>query len=1490
MNSGGLGEYRTVSADTLSVWAQRAVQCCSASSECAPQIDAIFSDDDAEKIFSFVCDYWTDSGAALGNALKELFVKLISLLAKVRTTDQLVRVLHAWTERILKFSKTQRVLYFTLEILVKHVGGGYVLQQSPEFSSQALLYMGSNALANPIGKTLFALYSSLLVEMAGNIQSSKIPTEISTKWTNLWAPATRLALINPKTREHVQTYFLPQMFKKVPSSLRVFLEPFMNIQSDTPENEISVLVGCLKIGQESNILDLSQKDNKVISPEFLESLFYHKSPSLRISALSLAVTSPQGSKPIAPYVLDIIKRSIDNFFVESDPGFRNQFYGFMRQLIFRIRGSSYAMVRESRKLKLRNDIKRSSQLDDQVDAMKSFCIWFVDYLENCIRPGSPYQYLFTGILLITLLVQSGLDERVSSKFYEKQHIPFPFHVSLYNHRLVRMLIDNIANNYEDIRSGASKILKMAPLPVPYVESYTGIEAISSKVYKTISGMRGREGDAGARGAEVVFQLYNALPSENGENIAKTMEFFEELLENLEQQVLYAKEDLAVAVRKHPIHGYYSALRFIIENLDFKNFIINESEVNRWQGYVKRLTDAVFEIWNTVEAILCHDSPEGNLPEEFESNFQPSLEAQYGPATQVILSYSWRAVKESTSLLNALLERLPNNPTIFPNSLVLDSGEVILTQLATVRHRGAFSSVYPTFISCCKRCNRTKGLEDQPAKWLSDNLALIKIKAQYITRRSGGLPYLITAVLTAETDPKKPLLYHTFNTLYKIATSPAVSSAEEKLDLPQVHAFNCIKALFIETELSSASAFFVDQALEIAITSFSHPIWSIRNCAVMLFTALQNRLFGTAKVSSSKHVVSTVPARLFFSKYKTVRQVLLNILQQHVENLKSGNSDSSHIETVFPVLSLLARLEGTNGYEGLNEFNPLILVCLKSKIWKTREMAARTLPPLLNEQDIFQFSIELLDAASCKDHNSLHGACLAVLNMVNRAQEKYDEQRLLTTQNEDSSKGVIPSSFIRFLFTKFDEFVVTNHCAETARAYFRILSSIYVNLLKYPAQIPSEFDSVFIPYCFSEWAGKKNGLNAVERCLQSELANIALISIFDQKKPLNQKSLDYINKLVMDSRYEVQQMVITFLNENLETLSLVEAANISSSCWDLFNVADWDLVKGPAARLFSKIQTISSCAAAEAENYWTTLYSTISPQATEEINESCLEALGIFTAQLFVLQNGLSNDKTENWLSLIRSYSHENQAYPARNAAMNSLLSFLKIVNENHGDKHSKFMPHYLDALFQLQSFLTDDDEDIRDNASAFTSELLKLPFISTSVHCEKVLLNQICELATTNSLVPYLLKQLFTPFVGDGTAFSTQLQVALTDDDLLFSFEKQNLFRDELRIVAQYHIAIENVLLALDDQSRNLFNKGEFSPWLHDTLSSILKLLSPQSQSGDGVLGWTKDSEIFLCLYRAKMGITLGQKLNWINSEDQILVEQIARLGSVVKLHDMLLL
>ncbi|KAA8910201.1 hypothetical protein TRICI_004219 [Trichomonascus ciferrii] len=1341
LESEGVGNYRTYAVDTLSVWLQRAAQCCSQRPEFIEDVDRIVRDEDMNAIFDFVCDFWTDSGAAFGNALKELFVKTISLMCKIRNELSRVLTLQKWTDKILKFPKTMRVLYFTVEILAKHVGGDYILKTDPDFVDSSFKHIGTNALANQLGKALFSIFRSIQKTMDQD------------EWVQLWAKPTYRALSSRKTWaiHHIQTYFLMLMFKTFPSCFDRFIIPLYQATDKNDEHSLSVLVGCLKVGQ-----DLSIDVSGTVGSDFLVLLLKHISGTLRVGGLSLLVSSPQMTRPVGSHVYGILKKNMDNLLVDADSGYRNKIFGLLRQFTFRIRGYSYACVREQKKAEKAGKLEEAMENQLKVEEMKNYCQWYLGYLQSQLRPGTPYHGLFAGTKLLELLVRSGLDEKVDRAYHEKQHIPFPFSIKIFTPAIVRLLTDNMTNNYEDIRTMSASILRMAPKPLEKLSTNDEIDKLAEKAKDMVSGMRGREGDGGSRVIAFVFQLYDTK---------KGVEFADDILKTLENEIAFANKDLAIAVREHCIHGYFTSLRMIFEQIQFEDYSISLS-------FIQRAVNAIDGVWKLVKNILCHDSPEGNLPEELESNYEPELEDKYGPATQVILSYSWRAVKEAAALLQTLVDRLPEE--LLPDDLVLKGGDIILTQLATVRHRGAFSSVYPTFISCCKRCNSRPSLQTQSEKWLTENLKLVQTKAQFITRRSGGLPYLITAIITAETKNRADLLKRTFDSLVEIAGWPAIYSGKEKMDLPQVHAFNCIKNLFIESDLSSDSAPHLDRALQLAISSFSNEIWAIRNCAVMLFTALQNRLFG-AKFDKK------VSARLFFTKYRRIKPVLLSHLEKHVKYLDSQDEGfGHHVETVYPVLSLLARLEGVSGFHGLDDFKPLILDCLKSRIWKIREMAARTLTAFATPDNIFDFSAELITPATIEKQNELHGRCLALQNIATNFNIKK-----------------VPSHLVENLESKFTELLLNNPSPETCLAYYRVMKS-YASR----SHLFLSFSSKLPPKC--------QVVKASSRMFREEVSKTLLEQSFANST--DEELVTICNDLLSDHAYEVQQVTISTIDEKVESGERTKfRRDISQSLWNLFETSDWDQVRGPCVRLFSKLcgqDTLGE----QKERYWNVLYESIGPRSTEEINEAAIESLGFLAAKMDSIPKVVSN-----WIGLIRRFSDENEEFPTRLSALKSLRAFLESAS-------SQICPGILLELF---FFLSDDDYDLREMAAEFTSSYLQTG-PCTSTQAEIDLIRHIMTLPGSLDLIVNLYK-------GNGSP-SEQINATMNIDEVLFTVEKQNLFRNHLAQLSLYKDLV-------GDNTTILY------PWANNAVSELHSLI--KDNDVDGILGWTSSNpDLFFVIQR----------------------------------------
>ena len=1341
---------------------------------------------------------------------------------KVRDQESFLTTTQSWTKRVLRFPKTMRVMYFTLEILTKHVGGQYVLELESSFPDEMLKLIGSNALANPLGKTFFAIYHTMY----------KTVNDLA-RWTDLWAVSVRKALAcgDELIRDHVLTYILPQMFKFYPQSFSLFIEPLSSKHAFEDEDIMSVLIGCLKVGQ-SLAIDIES----LINADIMSSLLRHSSMSLRVGGLSLITSSPQRSKPVQTSAFGTIKENMDGLLAESDSGYRNQVFGLIRQFIARIRGYAYAEARSATNLEQRllvNENGKEKLLVQlrihqfRVEEVNEFCRWFLTYVQEQIQPGCPYHNLYSGTFLIHMLVRAGLDNRVDSRYHEKQHTDFPFSIDVFNPTMTRLLIDNMTNNYEDIRQLTAAILNMAPSPFPGLE-LSDVNELAQRAKHLMAGMRGREGDGGARIIQLAFQLYDDSGRET---------FLSSIIDILEADILMAEINLIKAVHEHSVHGYYRSLRLIFEKIDYS--FQGRHPVIAFNS-IKRIVNSVSRIWEVAKPILCHDSPEGNIPEDIESSYNHELELKYGPATQTILSYSWRAVKESTSLLKVLFETLPN--CLLSEELMLNMGDLILAQLASVKHRGAFSSVYPTFVACCSRCNNQKSLQHQPQKWLADNLLLIQTKAQYITRRSGGLPFLITAVLAADTDPNKTLLYDTFDKLIEVAWIPAISRADEKLDLPQVHAFNCIRTLVIEAELSKHTASLIDKSLELAISSFSNEIWAIRNCAVMLFTALQTRLFGARNESF-------MSAKLFFTRYKGVRPVLLKHLETHVQYLHMANESgkgrgeiSDHVETVYPVLSLLSRLEGVNGYDGLNVFKPLIFDCLSSRIWKIREMASRTLTSSVTAESAIEVFLTLVERGTICMQNDLHGRCLAMLAIA----LKYEKELDMTIVFDA-------------LDSKFEEFVILNPLPETALSFVRVM-----------AAVDPKSDKL-LRYCANQVSSSSPSLKvkSSSRVLKREACEIYLRHVFDRIESFSSEHiLKICGSLLFDSAYEVQLFMITFLDEKfagpcqsqsrMNVLGGLEA-EICTSLWKLFETSDWDQIRGPTIRLFGKLYAKSNVFDSAFLNIaWSTLYSCVAKKDknTEEILEAALESLGFLTSQILKMDKDIA--KATKLLELIEQNSDENEPYSTRLSALKSLIEF---VHQMPDLTSCQFAVKFFIRLFL---FLSDDYGDLRELCMQNVSEFLQLGK-STIAYCEQKLLDYISPLPGSTMEILKLFK------ASDGLkSLATQFSEALTLNEVLFTVEKQNLFRNELIKIGQYKSILEKV-------QANSITKSQFREWLVIGMSDLSRII--ESHGKDGCLGWASSSpEIYLVIYRIKAAIELAE--SWelkINN---------GNLANVQQLHD----
>lgn len=1324
--------YRTVSCDTLSIWLQRCIQLFNKNIDIKSQFIGLLNDENATFIFHYVIDFWNDSGAALGNALKELFIKMLNYLTFLLPAENKNDLCQKWLTESLKIPYTMRAFYFMIEHLHKQVKpNNFILVQKPHFVKDCLNNIWSRVLGSVVGKSIFLV-------LRYNYNKDDEAT-----WLSLWSNEVIKCLDDINLRKGIENYLLPNLFQVSKSATIKFLRKIIHQNSDIP-----ILLSVLKVAQDTSIviepfLEIDIETNKpLIDIDEICSLLKLKTASYRIGAFQLLVSSPKLSKAISSIIYQQVSNSLDMIFMDSDLETRNELYSYFKRFIYRIKDSTYALNRDANSLTKKNFSKFESEIKDKLNSInesKNFFNNLLNHIQDNLRPDSSYLRKEMSYKMLLALVRSGLDSRVSNKFTEKcKTSGFPYSIDIYNSSLTRMVVDNITDNFDDIRHYSTEIITMSPL---LLEEVIDMELLESRALEMLGDIKGKEVDSGARFFKFTFNYY-----QNKNNLEKCTIIMTELVNKIDFSIEMAKQDLSKSCISYSIQGYFAAFKFIFEIINFNQFktiLIKEKIVDKLIGQY-------FEIWNIVQHVLQHDSPEGLLLDEFQKTYTFEQEKIYGKATQVISSYAWRSIKESSNMMDVLFTAKKQCP--ISNDQLLNVGDLLIEQLATIRHRGAFSSVFPTFVSCCTLCTNREETSNQPQIWLKTNLNLIQSRSKYITRRSAGIPFLITAILSSN----KKLVESTFETLIKIAKVPVeVSNADmDDVNLPQVNAFNCIKAIFIDASLGEESMLHVNEAFELSLSCFGSLNWSIRNCAVMLFTALQNRLFSCKKVKAN-HLPS-YPARLFFEKFTSIHELFFNTLKSSVS---TGLENQNEIEKVFPILTILSRLEPTPGYTGLNDFMPLIIKILGNKTWKLREMSARSLPSMISDSVMFDSIInQMIDNIneSDKDYNKIHGSLLAIKEVILSFIGLSTEQSMDTVEKLKMTNNLLRKK----LLFKLDIILNKIDCYPIKLTYFQILKLICID--------GDDLDLDIID-CLSNWFIKENHTGS-QLDGSKQLALKQLLEILHDS--VNDKQL--IELCLSSSLYEVQLSCISFYQNKLNNSGIDDICKDFLKCniWSMLkNERVWNHVKSKGLKLLKDIiiESNDSFYIIEIENDTSKLFDLLEFEFNEDIKLSAIEALGSYISKLMITDGNKFNNIFDKWTNIIDEMKIDEAESIVRHSALKSLIAFDEIFSSNTipDEKIKLVVEGY---IFE---FLTDDDEKASEiAASHLTRYVLKKDLDLISVEVEKSVLEYF------ESIQDKKLLECFITSNGFNFYDKTKLEDILSSDLLLFSAEKSNLERN----------------------------------------------------------------------------------------------------------------
>lgn len=1289
-------------------------------------------------IFDYVIDFWNDGSNALLNALRDLFHKFLIVLKLIYDKTKLNELFIQWMDQIMEISSTLRVQYYLIETLAVDTDMVHILEKRPDFIRESLELMSFESLSSPIGKCL--------VHLLINIYQFHFSSDINriNDWYGFWKDDTMYYLHLHKYTKPLKLYLLTPLFKQMPSN--VFSDFITHLNTNSKQADPSILLSLLKIGQELDINNEPFHNNELVSIFTLETFL--DNDEFKLPTFELLTFNKKKSKRIQPYILEIIKSRLHNFLTDVTLETRNYFESSFKSFILRIRDSCYSLQRDVTKLQKANKFPQEQEDKlKQIDEYKKFIIWLFQYLKMELVPGIQYQRCLMSLNLIAILINSGVDSYIAAKDVDKENKrSWPFNLTILNDTtLLRLLIDNLISPVNDIRKSVKILLSQSynsDLSVKKtLHSMINEDTLLKKATQNMNAYQNTE--AGATIEKFLFDI-----SENQLQLIKDQLTLLQL-ENDKTE----KNPIGNAVNN--ISGFYTSLTMFFNSLDIESYSKETIE-----NILKESLTEIMKSWNISKELMCHDSSDGLLPNKY---------LQSPISDQIITSYAFRTVKEMSKMLEVII----NSYTLTQEQLVA-IGDLLISQLSTIRHSGCFQAVLPTFRTFCVRCRFVA--PGQLKKWLDEILNSLEVKTQHITRRSGGLPFLITNILATETSKDRPELKLVFDKFLNILKTVSDMAHQDKLDLPQITAFNCIKAIFIETKLSEACTPYFPSALEYSLKYFKSDIWALRNCSLMLFTSLQNRIFGK--------LGKNISARLFFTKYAGIDEMLLQILRNSIEN---GNENEKDMESTILVLSILMCLKQTPGYNGLNPFIMEVVKCLGNKNWKIRDMAARTIAAVVDDTHVDM--LPLMEQCSIKDQNKLHGHLMAIKSIL-----LLDHHHHLPTKLDEVVKLVINNTI---------EYIKINPSFVTAKACLEVILLIFDNpQLDIPMDSKNNVISTIGNYFVKNFDVDTGIDGSRGLCLATALEFLFKYEHKDNTNSLIQLGLE-------SNRYEVQFEAIKYVEENGSTLTGDEDLNsISEKLSDLLLKKETLVTLKPA--IIKAIRTISIT-----QMKFDNLVKVFQESNSEACKLAAIESLGDCVETM--------GHVNEVW-TIVQNYFSDSTNERFRMAVLNCLINCFKKISD-------------VKVIMQICSFLQDDDSDIRKVAAGYLNGYIEgaNALQRTSDTIARTIGCKIIKNFNSSDITDISIKQIKAFFL-ENDIYSHKEEF-----EGLFEREKDNQFRNDVEQNIRWISLIKgcstgensNTVSFVDEEKRKLVdylesNKIVDEPlgWMHsgDVLSRIIVL------------------------------------------------------------------
>jgi hypothetical protein len=555
-------------------------------------------------------------------------------------------------------------------------------------------------------------------------------------------------------------------------------------------------------------------------------LLAHAAADVRIRTFALLLASSSTTTPLHNAVLQCLTSHTKYLYGDSDPQNRGEVMSIIRKLVIRLQGGAYSLHKHMAGQLRWLEEEEAENCRNNLCQHEGFLVSFAKFLEDELRPNVSYQRHIMALNSLEFLVRSGLDSTIPQGFSTeigRNQTPWPFNVSLHHGSLTCALLNLLMDPFEDVRAVSSMLLDLfgstvsVPMQRPVCELAWKAEELASRT------SRADHADGAARLYKLYYTLMpdssistvpSALPSKRA--------VIEEILLPVQKALAEVEGNLDVPLPRISLHARLLALKYLVQDQKFPVDAYEDGASTTLGGetLTGRMIFLCQQVWEKVRGRLCVDSPENS-----ENDVGDEVIA--GPKD--ILSYSWRGLRDSSLLLCAML----SSPTFKERDAMSLSklkaleamGRLCIDQLSNLRHRGAFSTVAQTFSVLCERIgesndNAASRLRDT---WYESAVTTLNHQATRLTRRSAGLPAMMLGLLTS---CSRAFFNRFIDSFKERARNPnnisrlAWENDDQQIELPQVHALNCLREVFTNARFRTSTEPHVLDMLNLAASSLS----------------------------------------------------------------------------------------------------------------------------------------------------------------------------------------------------------------------------------------------------------------------------------------------------------------------------------------------------------------------------------------------------------------------------------------------------------------------------------------------------------------------------------------------------------------------------------------------------------------------------------------------------------------------------------------------